>query len=145
MYIKLTNGQPEMYSIGQLRRDNPQTSFPKVPTTELLAQWNVFPVKKLAHPSYNPQTHYLKQSVVYQVGNDWQIHYSAEPLPKLQVEQTMRAERDRLLAESDWVVAKSYEQQTPVPDDWASYRQKLRDVPTQQNFPYEILWPKQPS
>jgi hypothetical protein len=144
MHIKLTNGEPETYSIGQLRRDNPQTSFPKNPTPELLARWNMFPVKELARPSYNPQTHYLKQSAFYQVGGNWQVHYSAEPLPQAQVEQAMRAERDRLLAESDWVVAVSYEQQNPVPDAWVDYRQKLRDVPTQQNFPFQIIWPTKP-
>jgi hypothetical protein len=140
----LTTPQTYPYSVWQLMRDNPQTSFPKNPSDELLAQWNVFPVKELARPNYNPQTHYLKQSAVYQVDGNWQVHYSAEPLPKAQVEQAMRAERDRLLAESDWVVAKAYEQQTPVPDAWVDYRQKLRDVPTQQGFPYDIIWPEQP-
>ena len=32
------------YSIGDLQRDNPQTSFPSNPTNETLASFNVFPV-----------------------------------------------------------------------------------------------------
>jgi hypothetical protein len=42
-HLKITNGQPETYSIGQLRRDNPNTSFPKVPSDALLADWGVYP------------------------------------------------------------------------------------------------------
>jgi hypothetical protein len=145
MHIKLTNGEPEIYSIGQLHRDNPETSFPTTPTAELLASYGVYPVRELTRPSYDPQTHYLKTSNFYQVEGQWQVHYSVEPLPEAHVSQTMRAERNRLLAQSDWVVAKSYEQQTPVPDEWVDYRQKLRDLPAQQNFPYDIIWPSQPS
>ena len=144
MHIKLTNGKPENYSIGQLRRDNPQTSFPKNPSNELLAEWGLYPLTVLPKPSVDERTHYLKASDFYQVDGKWQMHYSAEPLPQAQVEQTMRAERDRLLAETDWVVAKAYELQQSVPDGWADYRQKLRDVPTQQGFPYDIIWPTQP-
>ncbi len=44
MHIKLTNGQPETYTIGQLRRDNPQVSFPKNIPDSTLAEYNVFPV-----------------------------------------------------------------------------------------------------
>jgi hypothetical protein len=145
MYIKLTNGKPENYSIGQLHRDNPQTSFPKNPSDELLAEWGMYPVTELPRPSYNEHTHYLKASDFYQAEGKWQMHYSAEPLPQAQVTQTMRAERDRLLSESDWVVAKAYEIQNPVPDEWANYRQKLRDAPTQQGFPYNIIWPTKPT
>lgn len=144
MHIKLTNGLPETYSIGQLRRDNPQTSFPKNPSDELLAEWGLYPLTVLPKPSVDERTHYLKASDFYQVGGKWQMHYSAEPLPQAQVEQTMRAERDRLLAETDWVVAKAYELQQSVPDAWADYRQKLRDVPTQQGFPHDVTWPTVP-
>jgi hypothetical protein len=44
MHIKVTNGQPETYTIGQLRRDNPQVSFPKNIPDAVLAQYGVYPV-----------------------------------------------------------------------------------------------------
>jgi hypothetical protein len=57
-----------------------------------------------------------------------------------------RAERDRLLADSDkhtladrWA-AMSAAQQTA----WATYRQALRDVPEQPGFPQSIQWPIKP-
>ena len=144
MFIKLTNGIPENYTIGQLRRDNPNVSFPKDIPQSTLEAFGVYEVRELPRPTYNPETHYLTASDFYQVDNQWQIHYNLEPLLRAQVEQTMRAKRDNLLNQSDWIVAVSYEQLNPVPQEWASYRQALRDIPTQQGFPYEIIWPVAP-
>lgn len=144
MLIKLTNGIPETYTIGQLRRDNPNVSFPKNIPEGTLEAFGVYTAKELPRPGYDPDTHYLKASDFYQVEGKWQMHYYLEPLPQGQVETTMRDKRDNLLAQSDWIVSVSYEQQNPVPEDWASYRQALRDVPTQQGFPYEIIWPTKP-
>jgi hypothetical protein len=141
MYIKITEGLPEAYSIEQLRRDNPQTSFPKTPSEELLARWSVYRVQDAVTPGYDVRTHYLKASDFYQVEGEWRYHYSVEKLPQAQVEQTIRAERDRLLAESDWIVTRAIENDTAVPDEWKDYRQKLRDLPSQQGFPYEVIWP----
>jgi hypothetical protein len=50
MYIKLTNGQPEAYSIGQLRRDNPQVSFPQDIPVDTLAEYSVYPVTPSVPP-----------------------------------------------------------------------------------------------
>lgn len=56
----------------------------------------------------------------------------------------MRAQRDRLLAESDWIVARAAEAGEPVPQPWRDYRQALRDVPDQPGFPAEVVWPTPP-
>jgi nitrate reductase beta subunit len=46
MYVLAPNQTVEKfpYSIGDLRKDNPQTSFPKNPSDATLASYNVFPV-----------------------------------------------------------------------------------------------------
>ena len=53
-----------------------------------------------------------------------------------------RAQRDSLLAACDWTQARD------IPDiialAWQPYRQALRDVTTQPNFPNEIIWPEKP-
>lgn len=41
----------------------------------------------------------------------------------------LRAERDRRLATSDWIVTRTYERGELVPEAWAQYRQTLRDLP----------------
>ena len=48
---------------------------------------------------------------------------AAEPM------RLLREERDKRLSACDWVVTKALETSTPVSEEWASYRQALRDLP----------------
>ena len=60
----------------------------------------------------------------------------------------IRAERTRLLAETDWVVVKARENGGQVPTAWKTYRVALRDLPAEQSDKTkysEITWPTQPS
>ena len=41
----------------------------------------------------------------------------------------LRVERDKRLAESDWVVTKATETGASIPTNWKTYRQALRDLP----------------
>lgn len=56
-------------------------------------------------------------------------------------EKSARAERDKLLKETDW---------TQLPDapvsttEWVEYRDKLRKIPLQEGFPLDIQWPVKP-
>jgi len=59
----------------------------------------------------------------------------------------IRAERTRLLAETDWVVIKARENGGQVPTAWKTYRVALRDVPSEQSSKTkysEITWPTRP-
>ena len=56
----------------------------------------------------------------------------------------VRLRRDRLLNETDWVVTKATETGVTVCSAWKTYRQKLRDVPSQSD-PDNITWPTKPS
>tara|TARA_B100001778_G_scaffold282699_1_gene248356 strand:+ start:12345 stop:12626 length:282 start_codon:yes stop_codon:yes gene_type:complete len=56
----------------------------------------------------------------------------------------VRNYRNRLLLETDWVAARASETGVAVSDDWKTYRQALRDVPTQSD-PNNITWPTKPS
>lgn len=47
----------------------------------------------------------------------------AEPM------RLLRVERNRLLAETDWVTMRAYSTKTDIPEDWALYQQALRDLP----------------
>lgn len=55
--------------------------------------------------------------------------------------EEVKLTRNRLLAESDWVVTKAAETNTPVPINWLEYRGKLRDITEQEGFPLTITWP----
>jgi len=56
-----------------------------------------------------------------------------------------RAKRDRLLADSDWVTIRATDTGTPVPTEWQTYRQALRDITEQTGFPENIDWPQEPT
>ena len=43
--------------------------------------------------------------------------------------KALRHWRNIYLEDSDWIVSKSLEAGVPVPDDWKTYRQSLRDIP----------------
>ena len=56
----------------------------------------------------------------------------------------VRQDRDRYLNETDWIVTKAKETNTNIPAAWKTYRQALRDVPSQSD-PDNITWPTKPS
>ncbi len=61
-----------------------------------------------------------------------------EPEPLSETE-TVRAERNQLLFESDSLALADR-----ITDEWRTYRQALRDVPSQSGFPSNITWPTKP-
>jgi len=151
MYIKTTNGQVETYpySIGLLRKDNPQTSFPANPTDKLLAEWNVYPVQSTNQPKVDYTKNVNEGTPVNE--NGWKQVWvvtdaTAEEISQRTEDQAsnVRSERDQKLFESDWVVIKSMETDVPEIDAWKSYRQALRNVPQQSSFPWNVNWPEQP-
>jgi len=52
----------------------------------------------------------------------------------------VREERDEKLKASDWRASSDLTLST----EWATYRQALRDVPSQTGFPNTITWPAEP-
>lgn len=60
----------------------------------------------------------------------------------LEIGERIRDKRNRLLTESDW----SQVADAPVDKEaWATYRQALRDITTQEGFPHDIIWPEPPT
>jgi hypothetical protein len=61
-----------------------------------------------------------------------------------QAAKAVKDKRTELLTDSDWVVIKALDQGTPIPQDWQTYRQALRDITLQPEFPYNVVWPVKP-
>ena len=55
----------------------------------------------------------------------------------------VRAQRDDLLVETDWVVTKALELGGTVSAAWKTYRKALRDI-TMQPDPFAVVWPVLP-
>ena len=140
MYLKLTNGTPVKYTLGQLGRDNPQTSFPKPIPDDLLASYDVYPYTRTEVPEYDGLSHRLKEGSFELVDGAWSLPYVVEQHPLDRAERNIRLHRDGLLQDTDWM-ALSDNTMTP---EWASYRQALRDITAQEGFPYEVEWPIEP-
>lgn len=51
MLVKVTNGVPAKYTLFQLRKENPQVSFPENPADDTLAAYNVFPLVEVDPPT----------------------------------------------------------------------------------------------
>jgi hypothetical protein len=149
MFVKTTNDQINQYpyTVGNLRRDNPNTSFPKRVSDEMLADWSVFPVAKADRPNVD-HTQNLTEGQPALVDGQWQQTWVITDATPEEVSQRaaqqaddIRNKRNQLLSESDWTQIAD----APVnATAWATYRQALRDVTSQVGFPYDITWPNKP-
>jgi len=52
----------------------------------------------------------------------------------------VRAERDQLLQATDWQALSD----NTMAEAMTTYRQALRDVPDQDGFPFDVVWPTKP-
>ena len=147
----------------ELRAMHPNTSFPKVLTADILESYGVDPV--LEGPQATVTTPYevsVRQGVE-EVNGQWFTKYVVGPVFTDTEEATaaeqeaayrarideqaaasVRAQRDRLISETDWVIVKAKETGTNIPAAMKTYRQELRDLPLQEGFPHNVTWPVKP-
>lgn len=151
MYVKVTNGAVDQfpYTIGQLRRDNPGVSFPKVIPEAMLADWGVYPVTAEDEPSYDNGETVDKNSTPALSDGSWTLGWTKRDKTQGEIDDAAagaRSKRNSLLANSDWTQMAD----SPLTDakkaEWATYRTALRDLPTHANWPDlgEDDWPTQP-
>jgi len=97
MYVKASGNTVEIYpySIGLLRKDNPNTSFPKSPTDELLADWGVYPVTIADNPAYDENTQQVvTASEPTLVNGVWTLTKSVESLSAEDQQAKVKAKMD---------------------------------------------------
>lgn len=149
MYIKLNNGVPENYSIGQLRKDNVNTSFPRNITAEILAEYDVYELIYEPMPDITSTQKLEQNESPTLVDGSWVIQWNvldktAEELAAdVEVQaRSVRKTRNEKLAETDWTGMSD----VTMAADMATYRQALRDITTHANFPdlEEADWPEAP-
>lgn len=141
MYILVQGDVAVPYSIAQLRKDNPNVSFPREMTDEQLANRNIYPVAVTSKPEYNLLVQSVRQSDPQNVNGSWVIDWAVENLPQEDAANNVRNHRNDLLAECDWT---QLADATVNSLAWANYRQALRDIPQQDGFPYNVNWPTKP-
>lgn len=142
MFIKVTNGELSKldYTLGELRRDNPNTSFPKVIPDSTLAEYGVFKLKEVQTPKYDTKTARVVKSAAL-IDGVWTQTWTVVNLPVEDAAANVRGYRDSLLKETDWMALSD----VTMSDAWAAYRQALRDVTAQEGFPDSVTWPNKPT
>ena len=151
-YVKVTNGNVDTYpySVGQLRRDNPNTSFPKQIPDGTLAAYGVYRVSLADTPSIDNRTQKIeKEAQPSLVGSNWTIGWTTSSKTAEEVQEyddntaaNNRAERDAKLAETDYLALSD----NTLSTEMATYRQALRDITAHANWPNlnEADWPTKP-
>ena len=151
-YVKVTNGQVDTfpYSIGNLRNDNPNTSFPRRIPDAVLADYGVYPVTVADAPSYTERTESLtRNSTPTLVNNVWTLGWtkankSAAETTKYDenVASENRSKRNQLLADTDHYGLSDM----TMSSEMSTYRQDLRDITTHANWPNlsDSDWPTKP-
>lgn len=117
-------------------------------TDEQVAHFGVHKKQIVTPPYHDPATQVCEEGPALLIDGVWTQNYivsdldPAAAVAKVEAQwSVIRAERNKLLADSDW---------TQLPDvsvdaaAWATYRQALRDVTGQAN-PFAIVWPEGPS
>ena len=150
MHVKITNGTVDTYpySVGQLRRENSNTSFPKQIPDDMLASYGLMPVTFADMPSTDDRTQNVSQEAAPSlVDGAWTIGWttSSKTAEETQswddnVAASNRATRNTLLAATDYFALTD----VTMSDAMTTYRQNLRDITAQEGFPNDIVWPSLP-
>ena len=152
-YVKTSDNNEVIkfpYHISDLKQDNPNTSFPKEPSDELLSSFNMYPVTVEDVPEYDIKLQNLSQDdVPTLVGGSWSLGWQVEEKTSSEVETyanrvaiNNRSKRDLLLLETDWWASSDL----TMTAEQTAYRQALRDITSHANWPYlgEDDWPTKP-
>lgn len=153
-YVKAIGAQvvEYPYTIGRLRSQNSNVSFPKMINDQTLAEYNVYRVDVLEMPVVDDRTQKAARAATPTLSGDkWVLNWivsnkTVEEIASYDaaVADRVRVERNQKLSDSDWVVVMNTEAGTGVPTEWAAYRQSLRDITDQAGFPHSVNWPVKP-
>ena len=156
----------EVHNQGQIRRDNPNVSLPRVWNANVCEVLGIDPV--LAAPKPAPSAGYktvVRNGVAQDDNNNWvyawverdmfadttedgvtttKAEHESAYQANLDVEaaKNVRSKRDTLLAETDWTGLSD----VTMSAEMTTYRQALRDITGHANFPYleDADWPTKP-
>ena len=156
-------------TVSQFKSEYPNTSFPKQITTEVLNSFGYDAVLNGAAATVAAPYGVSTRSGVEEIDGQWFTRFVAGPVftdttdddgnvttaadneaayrasVDANAASSVRKERDRLIAETDWVVVMAKETGTNIATAMKTYRQELRDLPSAAGFPHTMTWPTKPS
>lgn len=136
--------------VADYRKMFPRTSFPEGgPTPSFMEEKGCLFVNEWK--PYDAFSHKLVFSDPY-IEGAYVYTVRVEPLTPEEIvvrDETkagqVRAERNLRLAACDWTQVDDAPLDNIQKSAWASYRQQLRDITSQQGFPWEVVWPVPPA
>jgi len=166
----------ELKTQGEVRRIHSNTSLPRVWDSNVCYALGIDPVFETPKPETTGYTQAVRDGVTQDANGNWVQAWKVVDMfsdytddngtlvtktdqendyqARLNNEAatSVRIQRDKLLAESDWVTVKAVEQNAQdslgiqVPQVWLDYRQALRDITSHANFPnlQDSDWPETP-
>ena len=156
----------ELTTVSQFKATQPNTSFPKRITTEILDSYGYDPVLNGAAATVSAPYGVSTRDGVEEISGQWFTKFIAGPVftdttdsegnvttaadneaaykanIDTQAAAAVRSERNRLIAETDWVIVMAKETGTNIPSAVKTYRQALRDLPSAAGFPHTMAWPE---
>ena len=159
----------DLTTVSQFKATQPNTSFPKQITTEILDSYGYDAILNGAQATVTAPYGVSTRDGVEEISGQWFTKFVAGPVftdttdsegnvttaadneaayrTRIDTEAaaSVRQQRDRLLAETDWVVIKAKETSTNIPVATKTYRQALRDISSAEGFPHTMTWPTKPS
>ena len=154
----------ELKTQGEIRKLNPNVSLPKVWNSNVYDTLGIDPVLETPKPDTTGDYKIVVRDGAEQdANNNWvqawverdmfsdttedgvtttKAEHEAAYQARLDTEAAanVRSERDQKLKDTDWMGMSDVTMST----EWATYRQALRDVPSQAGFPNTITWPDEP-
>jgi len=159
----------ELTTVSQFKATQPNTSFPKQITTEILDSYGYDAVLNGTAATVTDPYGVSTRDGVEEISGQWFTKFIAGPVftdttddegavttaaaneaaykARIDAEAatSVRAERAKLIAESDWTQLADSQLSDSVKATWVTYRQALRDLPTASGFPHTMTWPTKPS
>lgn len=133
------------YSLADMRAEYPEVEISDNPTDSELAACNAKRAIRGPAPAHSSRTHTFSMAFSDNEDNSVTIIFVSHELDRRIAEFNMRDARDAALTRCDWVITRAFEEGTPVPPAYLTYRQELRNLPDQEGFPYDYVWPTEPS
>lgn len=152
MYVKIKDNKVETYpfSMGNLKKENKNVSFPRQISNEMLASYGIYPVTYGATPevSERDKKTEINSSPTLKDGA-WVLEYTISDKTAEEIKEYddnviygNRLKRNGLLRETDFYALSDI----TMTDAMTTYRQALRDITSHANWPNlaEADWPTAP-
>lgn len=113
----------------------------------------------ISHESRTPHDREMRQLIQkygsesgYREKRGEDLSWSVEKIPEktpeeklAEAERDVRSTRDRLIADTDYLLTPDYPISQEELESVKAYRTALRDVPQQEGFPFDVTWPERPA